>query len=414
MGDPIWLDTNVVQFALQGDPAVNEQLASYRRQGRQLLIPPGVKDEVLLYQKEPDRTRMVNGMKALRIEVDTSHLRLDYNKRYAYWDMKNQNVSREDRRILSAIKASAEVRGINNPEMITGEGPTKAMRSQAHHWGVKSVPAAQSPPGYQARVIIADDYPPDGGGPISRFFKDRPVLTKLGVIGAGIAAQKISDEMMEAVERHFESVLADARKEFNALYPDPINLKAQANLDRFKSAYEAALSKVTAPTRAKVVEAVALAFTRDRDIDKAKRYFDDQISKVQSAADGSTIGFSKAAEEYIDAMVAFYKRLTQLQSSRDLTGIAADIAKRGDVLTSIGNKFKTEFWRFAPTFAVIPFADLLWMRVLNASDVFFRLGGSASGLASEIKAYSDAYALMQKQLDEQLLKVSDELARYSP
>ena len=39
--DPIWLDTNVVQRALDGDPAVNRQLADYRNAGRQLLVPPG-------------------------------------------------------------------------------------------------------------------------------------------------------------------------------------------------------------------------------------------------------------------------------------------------------------------------------------------------------------------------------------
>ena len=31
MGDPIWLDTNVLDKALKGDAAINQQLTGYRQ-----------------------------------------------------------------------------------------------------------------------------------------------------------------------------------------------------------------------------------------------------------------------------------------------------------------------------------------------------------------------------------------------
>src|SRR5262245_501400 len=47
MPDPIWLDTNTLIFALKGDPEINKQLSSYRQLGRQLLVTPKVRDEIL-------------------------------------------------------------------------------------------------------------------------------------------------------------------------------------------------------------------------------------------------------------------------------------------------------------------------------------------------------------------------------
>ena len=48
MPDPIWLDTNVVIKALNGDPGVNRQLSSFRTAGRQLLITPKVMGEACM------------------------------------------------------------------------------------------------------------------------------------------------------------------------------------------------------------------------------------------------------------------------------------------------------------------------------------------------------------------------------
>ena len=65
-------------------------------------------------------------------------------------------------------------------------------------------------------------------------------------------------EKLDAVKKHFMSVLADARKELLAKYPDPQQMKAAAGLDRYRKAYEAAVSKLNSPTRAKAASAVIL------------------------------------------------------------------------------------------------------------------------------------------------------------
>jgi hypothetical protein len=429
MGDPVWLDTNTVQFALNGDAAVNKQLATHRASGRQLLIPESAANELLsgnrhtmnpkrpFTQQMPSRqmrTAMETGMHKLGIEIDTRAKSFPQLKLFEYSNIQKDNVSLSDRLVLSEIKASAEARGVAKPLLITGESSAKAMRAQAKHWGIESVPTAKPAPGstpLPPRVDLAD-YPSEKEGPISRFFKDRPVLKKLGLIGAGMAAQEISKQMLSKVQEHFESVLNDARKDFAAKFPDPVQLRTKANLDRYKRAYEAALSKLTAPTRAKVAEAVILAFTHDRDIAKTKKYLDDQISKVASAADGSVSGYSKVAEEYIDAMVELYNQLSTAQDG--LVEIAADIQKRGSILKEAGDELDKQFFRYGPSMAAFPVAYYMWFDVHTVAGVFQTLGGSVISFASEISDRFETNVRIQKQLDDDLKKVSDDLAKYNP
>jgi hypothetical protein len=427
MGDPIWLDTNTVQYAINGDAAINQQLATYRKADRPLLVPPAVANELLngnvltmkgskaVWQQVPSpqlKTAMQTSMNKLGIQVDWSSNQVPMERRVEYYGIKSVNkVSDSDRLVLGQIKASAEARGVAKPQMITGEGATKPMITEASKWGIESVPTAKPSPGSVPAPPHIDlaDYPPEKEGAISRFFKDRPVLKKFGLIGANITAQYISQQALSQVEEYFTSILNDAQKEFESKYPDPVQLKSRANLDRYKQAYEAALFKLKAPTREKVAEALILAFTRDRDIVKTKKYLDDQISKVKSAADGTISAYSKVALEYIDAMIAAYK---QVLAAQELVEVSADIEKRGSVIESAGDALEETFWRVVPAAAAFPFAYYTWLDVYNVAKVLERVGESVLAFSSGIKDRYKSYLLIQKQLDEELTKVSNELASY--
>jgi hypothetical protein len=199
-------------------------------------------------------------------------------------------------------------------------------------WGIKSVKAYKLNPVDPEfpRVTLAD-YPEDKEGEVTRHFKDHAVWeklsndsgedklrlknlppvagepmrvrTQLALAGAGIAAQAVTSEMMNGLIDHFTNAINLAKVEFDARHPDAFQLQAQAGLDRYKRAYETALMRANLPSNLKVAEAVALAFTKDSDVARAKALWDAQIAKVVSAADGTISGYGKVADEYLDALV---------------------------------------------------------------------------------------------------------------
>ena len=424
MPDPVWLDNGVLDNALKGDAAINQQLVGYRKAGRPLLVVPAVEQELLngnvvtgTSAPAPDfRKAMQQGMIKLGVKVDTLAGKLPPNTRLKdLYTIGADNVSYSDRRVLNQIRASAQARGIAAPEMITTETGNKAMVSQSPKWGIRPVQAARPAPGSvpaPPRVVLAEDaYPAERKGPISRFFRDRPILKKLGVIGAGVAVQMIKDAIFKAIKDHFSAVLQDAWKELDSRYPDPRQLTANGSLERYRQAYLAAASRLTAPSGVRLAEALILAVTPNRDIAKTKKYLDDQLSKVQSAADGTRSGYAKVTDEYIDAMLALY---TQLNAYSALVEIGADVHKRGAILVSIGRDLEQEFLRCEQMIPPHPVAHLMWMDVQIVGKDFQSLGGFILSFASEIQARYALALSMQKQLDEELIRVSEALAQVAP
>ena len=154
-----------------------------------------------------------------------------------------------------------------------------------------------------------------------------PVRTQLALAGVGIAAQAVSSEMMSRVFGHFTEAITLARTEFDARHPDAFQLRAQAGLDRYKQAYETALMRANLSSNLKVAEGVALAFTKDSDIARAKAVWDAQIAKVVAAKDGAVSGYGKVAGEYLIALGDLDEKLVSV--GLGVQDIAADIKKRG-------------------------------------------------------------------------------------
>ncbi|MBL8590525.1 MAG: hypothetical protein JNK46_18470, partial [Methylobacteriaceae bacterium] len=208
MPDPIWLDNNIVDRAWKGDVDVRAKLAEFRGQGRKLLIVPWVKNEFI----EGDWTADTGGkkntppvgergmpanyraqaeafLKEQGIETDLSGDKIENKKRQAYiWETKapTGEVSNKDRMVLGQIKASAEARGVANPQVYTAEQGGKGMASQTKGWGITSIvhveppkpPVAPKPPGGgTGGAAPAGGAPPAGGTP--------PATGGAGAKGAG-------------------------------------------------------------------------------------------------------------------------------------------------------------------------------------------------------------------------------------
>jgi len=427
MSDPIWLDTNTLDLALKGDPGINDQLSAYRKQGRQLLVPPAVANEILngnvhtMSNKKPvwhqtptaqNKAWTEMGMKRIGVEVDWSSRQVARGTRVDYSMIAVDNVSISDRVVLGQVKAGAQARGIAHPQMITDERGMKGMMGQSKKWSIESIPAAKTPPGSglapYPRVNLAD-YPTEGKGPILRFFNDIPFLKGIGLIGLNILAQYISQKMLDAVEEHFMDALTSARKELETKYPEPQQLKLKAHLDRYRQTYNVALDRVRAPSRQRDAVLILTALTAPRDLPRVKKQLDEQISRVNSAADGSLSGYSKVAQQYIDAMITVYK---QASPTEDLASIAADIEKRGSVIHSVGDKLDKTFWKVIPVAAVFPAAYYEWMQVHTVAEIFLRVGTAVLAFAVEIRERNAAYAQLVQELDDELIRVSNELGKY--
>jgi hypothetical protein len=427
MGDPIWLDTNTVDKALKGDAAINDQLTTLRKSGRDLLITQQVETELLygnplsVPKNKPAvansptperRAAMKTGMDRIGIAVDEKSRSIPQATRDKYMQIKKDNISVSDRTVLTEVKASAEMRGIAKPQMLTAEIKQKAMVTQAKAFGVESVAAAvpKGPAVPNPRVNL-NDYPKDEEGEISKYFKDRPFLEKLGLIGATVAAQVISNEAMSLVMDHFKDEVADGLKALNVSHPDPSQLKAQAGLEPFKRAYDQAFSQISSADALRAQEAAILAFTKDKDIPATKAYLDAQIVKVISALDGKVSDFGKIAREYIDAIGRLYAQVGR--SATGLPDIAAQIQKRGDIVKSAGDELERTFWKYVPVAAGFPVLYYEWLNVDNVADSLQQVGAQVLALAQIISDRYDACTKMLDELDREMQKVSDAIIKFN-
>ena len=457
MPDPLYLDSCALDAALKGDAAINKQLSEARQAGRRLLIIQQVEIETLygnihtlkkgklfLDQVPPPdlREKKRTGMQKIGVEIDTKWREIPASEYENWISIGKDNASISDRKVLAQVKASAKARGIANPEILTAEVDSKAMANEkfTQKFGVRSVrswstyPLAKEVP----RVNLAD-YPEDNDGEVTRHFKDNAVWEKLSndsgednlrlknlppvageqpmsvrtqvaLAGAGIAAQAVSSEMMSRVFDHFTNAINLARAEFDARHPDAFQLRAQAGLDRYKQAYETALTRANLPSNLKVAEAVALAFTKDSDIARAKAVWDAQIAKVVSAKDGAVSGYGKVAGEYLTALGDLDEKLVSV--GLGVQDIAADIKKRGSVILAAGEALQQTFWKNLVHTLPFPVVYYEWMNAKNTADSFVNLGSAVLAFSTYISDRLAAYEAVLKQLQQEMQKVSDELNKF--
>jgi hypothetical protein len=456
MPDPLYLDTCALQQALNGNVSINNQLSQARQAGRRLLVVQQVEIEILygnfhtlkfnskktFFDQVPPpdlREKKRTGMQRIGVEIDTKWREIP-NSEYESWiSIGEKNASISDRKVLSQVKASAKARGLANPEMLTAETGAKAMANDnfTQKWGVKSIKAWPTNP-LPPRVILAD-YPSDREIEVTRHFKDHavweklsndsgedklrlknlppvpgeqpmPVRTQLAMAGVAITAQAVTSEMMSRVFDHFTNAINLAKGEFDANHPDPVLLQAQAGLARYMQAYQTALMRANGPSNLRVVEAGALALTKDSDIPAAKAAWDAQIARVVSAKDGTISGYGKVADEYLTALENLDKKLVSV--GLGVQDIAADIKKRGSVIVDAGVALQQTFWQNLVLTLPFPVAYYEWLNVKNTGDSLVNLGTTVLAFSTYISDRLVAYETLLQQLQQEMQRVGDELSKF--
>ena len=131
MPDPIWLDSNTMIRLSKGDKALEAELVQMRGEGRQLLIPPKVNDEILngnVLTAKKGKTNMpspvdrgnIEALKGrLKIKVDMEGKTVGQKQRINTAVKAGGNLSKSDALVLSQVKASAQARGVQKPELFT-------------------------------------------------------------------------------------------------------------------------------------------------------------------------------------------------------------------------------------------------------------------------------------------------------
>ncbi len=249
--DPIWVDTCTLVLIGDGDFALELELKNLRSTGRDLLIVPAVRHELLhgnplttspkrpVWEQAPsatERERRVRMLNRLGVKLDVATNRVppkirvgnvmqDHLPRHPQDKSISKfidTVSQSDGQVLSQIKASAQVRGVKNPIVFTAEEGNKAMVTKAHLYGVTSmVRKTPKPPkgggggGGGGKVpgnvpkLTLSEYPPDKELPVVRFFKDRAVLQKVGLTAASNAVAFFQMVLSDYIASHCGNAGAD-------------------------------------------------------------------------------------------------------------------------------------------------------------------------------------------------------------
>lgn len=196
MGDPVWIDANVMAHVANGDAAWEAYLIQLRRSGRQLLMPPAANNEYLngnpltmkgnkpVHQQAPSastRVRLEQLQRQLGVQVDMQGSKLSQAQRIDWATQqhvkrpKNQSVpssldriSESDSLVLSQVRAGAEARSVKNPVLLTAE--SKAVVKEAHIYGVTAVnrpPTSNTPPPPQPPKVPAEEPRPAPSRPVN-------------------------------------------------------------------------------------------------------------------------------------------------------------------------------------------------------------------------------------------------------
>jgi hypothetical protein len=275
---------------------------------------------------------------------------------------------------------------------------------------VEHTPGASDPKNMKLKNLDMADYPADKNGPVTRFFKDRPVVRAVSAQAAQQGAQYVKGKMMDAVEAHFSSTLENARAEFQAQFPDAASLVRDARIDERRQAYDAALRKLKAPSNARTFALVMTALsTPEKDVAarlaQVEKHFASIGGQPQVIRD-----FIQARETYMDAMEQVMEALPRYMGP--LPDIAADISARGSVLQRAGKDLSDAFWSIMGSpLAGIPMVYYESFDIYLAAGVFERLGGQVQGFASEIRGRSNSYQTTWNKLDGEMMRLTNDIAK---
>jgi uncharacterized protein YukE len=277
--------------------------------------------------------------------------------------------------------------------------------------GTPKVTTTGGAPKVKVPPINLSDYPPDRGGPVTRFFKDRPVLQKAGLVGGSAAAGAVTSGMMTLVEGHFEGVLKDAQKEFHATFPDIASLKQGARIDEHRAAYEEAVRKLHAPSNMAVAARAGTVFVKEKDREAYLRHVEKRLSQVKLSK-GDWGGYRDAGEAYENAMADLKEQLAKYQYG--LPEIADNVRRRAEVLRRAGDKLMDTFWSTIQFTVYFPIAYYQTFDIYVIARVFQNLGDQVGAFAGQIRSRISEYERLDAWLDAELINVGEQLNAPSP
>jgi len=123
MPPPIWLDNNILVSIDNGKmPNAAAEIANLQRDGHQVLLPPSVEREFLHGQgfRAADTVRRQGLLTRLGVTTDTMGNQVSIQQLRAWRDEAiHGGLSITDADIIAQARASAQVRGLRNPVLLT-------------------------------------------------------------------------------------------------------------------------------------------------------------------------------------------------------------------------------------------------------------------------------------------------------
>ena len=256
------------------------------------------------------------------------------------------------------------------------------------------------------------DYPPDKRGPVTRFFKDRPVLAQLSAAAASMALQYLKGKAFDQIQEHFDSAIHNAREEFELTFPDTRSLLAEGEVTQTRRVYQTALAALRAPNVKRDLLLILAAFSPPEQIEEAVRTAK-RLGATHKIRGNDIQNFLMASDAYVEAIGSVQNTLYEYLEYRPvLPAIAKEIFARAAVLTSLGTDLEDLFWKMAPL-AVFPSAAETVLDIYWAAGIFANLGDRLQQFGAEVEHRHWEYRRLINSLDREFGEVNREVLRWN-
>ncbi len=299
--------------------------------------------------------------------------------------------------------------GRGGPPKVSPTGGTPKVTSGG---GTPKVSSVGGAPKVKVPPINLSDYPPDRGGPVTRVFKDRPVLQKAGLVGGSVAAGAVSSGMMTLVESHFEGVLKDAQKEFRATFPDTASLKQRARIDEHRSSVRGRCEEATCPIQH---GGRGAGGSRVRQGERSGSLLASRREEtVAGQAHQGGLGRLPRSRRGLRECDGRFEGAARQVPGTGLPDIVDNVRRRAGVLRRAGDKLMDTFWSTIQFTVYFPLAYYQTFDIYLVARVFQNLGDQVGAFAEEISSRKSEYERLDAWLDAELINVGEQLNAPSP
>jgi hypothetical protein len=271
----------------------------------------------------------------------------------------------------------------------------------------------------RARVTAIDTtrVPKDEAPQLSRTPKGAALATAIsaGAMGRTLldlyasasdeATRKKIEKVTHPVQSWLRSKIFDAEKEFLATHPDPATLASKIDADRLGAIYEAEWRRLGAHRARAMLAAVALALVPE---DERGPDWYAALEKVRTGAVAppqDVMSFLAAAEAYESRAIDVLQEIAP--HPLGLPQLAAEIARRAEMLDTIAAELEQTFWEAARVF---PLASSALLDLYFESAFVAELAGRMRGFAGTVRGRYQAYVDLDEKLSAKLRQVGEHIS----